>query len=59
VTPLHSAVERGQADIVELLVAKGADVTAKDRQGRTALTIAERKGHTEIVELLRKHGVNE
>ena len=45
--------------MVELLMAKGADATARDRTGRTPLWYAGREGYTEIVELLRKHGAKE
>jgi DUF1680 family protein/ankyrin repeat protein len=57
-TPLHSAVY-GHNEIVELLIAKGADTTARDGGGRTPLWYAEKRGHTEIVELLRKHRAKE
>ena len=45
--------------MVELLIAKGADVNARDGDGRTPLSYAQDKGHTKIVELLRKHGAKE
>jgi len=45
--------------LVELLIAKGADVTARDGDGRTPLWYAQDEGHTEIIELLRKHGAKE
>ncbi len=57
-TPLHSAVY-GHNEIVELLIAKGANVKARDGAGRTPLWYAQDEGHTEIVELLRKHGAKE
>jgi pectate lyase len=58
-TPLHSAVRAGHKDIVGSLITKGADVNAEDKWGRTPLQVAKDKGHTEIVELLRKHGAKE
>ncbi len=58
-TPLHLAVRAGYRDIVELLIAKGADVNAKNKAGRTALRIAINQSHPEIAELLRKHGAKE
>ena len=41
-------------EIVEMLIAKGADVNAKDVDGFTPVDLA--KGHPEIADLLRKHG---
>jgi ankyrin repeat protein len=56
---LYFAVLRGHKDVAELLIAKGADVNVKNNQGRTPLSLAKKKGHNEIVELLRKHGAKE
>jgi uncharacterized protein len=39
-TALHAAVVQGWMDMVRFLVASGADLTAKDVYGQTALTIA-------------------
>jgi len=57
-TPLHSAVY-GDKEIVELLIAKRANVNARNGGSRTPLWYAQEEGHTEIVELLRKHGAKE
>jgi ankyrin repeat protein len=43
-------------EIVELLLAAGADVRAKDQQGQTALARAARKGRNEICRILRAAG---
>ena len=55
-TPLHRAAANGHSNIVQILLAKGADTNARDNKDRTALGLAKEKGHTEVVELLRKHG---
>jgi ankyrin repeat protein len=49
---LHYAADYGHKEIVELLIAKGADVNAKNGSGETPLDWAK----VEIAELLRKHG---
>jgi len=59
-TPLHFATQNGQKEIVELLIADGADVNAKMNNGMTPLDcsalIPPSSNKTEIVDLLRKHG---
>src|SRR5690606_26037817 len=37
ITALHGAANRGSNDIIEYLVANGADLTRADNEGRTAL----------------------
>ena len=39
--------------------AKGADVNLQDWRGKTPLLLVKEEGHSEIVELLRKHGAKE
>lgn len=56
VTPLADAAVKGDKKEAELLIAKGADVNAKNKYGWTPLSLAESKGHREIAELLRSHG---
>ena len=53
-TPLHRAAEQGQKEIVELLIANGENVNAKNNLGGTPLDVAKR--HPKIADLLRKHG---
>jgi cytohesin len=43
-------------EIAELLIAKGADVNARDWEGNTPLDRAIQGKQTEIADLLRKHG---
>jgi len=52
-TPLSVAVANGDKEIVELLIAKGADVNAKSKEGKTPLDRAINK---ETADLIRKHG---
>jgi ankyrin repeat protein len=54
-SPLHVAARRGSTVMVELLVRLGARVDVRDRQGRTALEVAERAGQSDVVSLLAGH----
>jgi cytohesin len=56
VTPLHFAALNGRKVIVELLIAKGGDVNAKDDDGETPLDASSVFNKTETAALLRKHG---
>ncbi|MHC4556586.1 MAG: ankyrin repeat domain-containing protein [Planctomycetota bacterium] len=58
-TPLHYAANKDNRGMAQLLITKGADVNAKDNSGETALLVANAKGYTVIVEMLRKHGAKE
>jgi cytohesin len=53
-TALHSVAYRGYKEVVELLIASGADVDVRYKQGETPLDVAKERGHTEIVEILTK-----
>jgi len=48
------ASENGKTDIVDLLLAKGADVNIQDKYLRTALMYATKYGYIDIVERLLK-----
>jgi ankyrin repeat protein len=52
-TPLTLASARGRSDVVRLLLAAQADVSAADSDGKTGLMLALENGHAEVAELLR------
>ena len=56
VTALSWAALLGNTEIAKFLIAKGADVNAKSRDGSTPLHSAAFLGHTEIAELLIQKG---
>lgn len=55
-TPLGVAARRGQNAMVRLLLERGADPVAAGASLAIPLTWAERKGHNDVAELLRKAG---
>jgi len=57
-TPLWYAADEGHKEIVELLIAKGADVNAKNKGDVTPLYGAARSGRKEIAELLIAKGAD-
>ncbi|MCE9524905.1 MAG: ankyrin repeat domain-containing protein [Planctomycetales bacterium] len=60
-TPLMGAAysENLDPEIVTMLLESGADVKAKALTGDTALSLARKRGHTAVVELLEKAGAKE
>ena len=55
-TPLHFAVERGRANVLDLLIALGGDVEAVDMHGQTALAFAMIRGDREAIGRLERAG---
>jgi ankyrin repeat protein len=51
---LMLAAVEGNAAIGQLLIEKGADLSAMNLKGETPLTIATQKGHTAFIELLQQ-----
>jgi ankyrin repeat protein len=55
-TPLHWAAFSGSTEVGELLIARGADVNAKDRSGFTPLHFAAYQDDRAVAELLIRSG---
>lgn len=54
-----SQTVQGNREIVELLIARGADVHAKDKEGQSALALAIKNDLPEIAKILRQAGAKE
>ncbi|HZP23310.1 MAG TPA: ankyrin repeat domain-containing protein [Terriglobales bacterium] len=57
-SPLHLAAARWTSDVAEVLVAHGADVNRRRRDGRTPFAIAQLNGNQEVARWLAEHGAN-
>jgi len=55
---LHLAAVSGDLEEVRELLEKGADVNAKDEEGRTPLHWAAGNGYVEVARLLIEHGAD-
>ena len=58
-TPLIIAARHGDSPLVKALLRANADVTRRDRNGKTALAYARQWGNPEIVALLTEAGAKE
>ncbi|CAG8215490.1 unnamed protein product [Penicillium salamii] len=56
IPPLVRAAERQRTHIMQMLLDKGAEPDAKDRQGSTALMVSTEKGNIEAIQLLLATG---
>jgi ankyrin repeat protein len=56
--PLHEAAKWEEKEVAELLLSNGADINAKDNDGRTALHEALRRGHEDLAKFLAAKGAN-
>ena len=57
-TPLMRAAKRNNADVVNFLISKGADVNAKNKKGWTALLFAASHNTSDVVKLLLDNGAD-
>ncbi len=57
-TPLHLAARAGHKDIVELQLARGAPLEARDQEGRTPLATAAAQGQSAVLEALLARGAS-
>jgi len=55
---LHDAAESGNIDVVRTLVSQGANVNAKDKDGRTPLYWAACNRNVEVIQFLVSQGAN-
>lgn len=56
ITPLHVAAKWGKANMVTVLLSRGANIDNKTRDGLTALHCAARSGHEAVIEQLLENG---
>ncbi|MDE7227882.1 MAG: ankyrin repeat domain-containing protein, partial [Treponemataceae bacterium] len=58
-TALMNTTWRDSQDVAKLLIETGADVNAKDDDGRTALMLAEERKAADVAALLKAAGAKE
>jgi hypothetical protein len=56
---MYALLLRGDAEVVKVLLAAGADVNQKNDDGWMALMLAEEEGYGTIVELLKQAGARD
>jgi ankyrin repeat protein len=54
-TSLHEAADSGRSTVVKFLLANGADPLVRDTNDYLPIDMAHRKGHTDVVDLLKPY----
>jgi len=57
-SPIHDAALTGDVELMEMLIANGADVDERDVHGYTPLLLAIQEGHTDIAKVLITNGAD-
>jgi len=57
-SPIHDAALAGDVELMEMLIANGADVDTRDVHGYTPLLLAIQEGHTDIAKTLIANGAD-
>jgi hypothetical protein len=55
-TPMMQAADENNIESVKVLLARGADLNIRNKDGETALGLAERKNHEVVIYLLKRAG---
>ena len=55
---IHEAAKIGNAKVMGLLLSRGANIEAMDKEKKTLLNVAADRGHVEIVKMLLEKGAN-
>jgi ankyrin repeat protein len=53
-TALHEAANQGNREMAECLLRHGADPAAGNDEGKTAIEIANERGHTELAQMFSR-----
>ncbi|MCJ1461114.1 hypothetical protein MMC28_011496, partial [Mycoblastus sanguinarius] len=56
--PIHTATERGDGDVIEFLLAKGAKATTRSSNGVQPIYLASESGYTKAIDLLIEVGAS-
>jgi ankyrin repeat protein len=58
VTPLYTAAQNGQVEVIKMLVSLGANVNAPNNLGATPVYVAAGNGHAHVIEALAELGAD-